>query len=338
MAAGPSIADIAAEAGVGTATVERVLNARGNVRAETAEKVVLAARRLGCDRRMPEAYRGIIRIEVIMVRPDSAFFKRLSGAFARISASLAQTIHIHRTFLDEHDPARLSQHILQPKTRRSGLIIVAPDDLRVRDSVRKLRATGLPVVSIVSRIGDASETFVGIDNYAAGRTAALFMTNFQRHRAGAILALCHSWVYEGHRERLRGFSDYLAENGAPDHRFPLIAFGRDEAHATQRALHEALATAPDCIGLYSAGGANRAIAEFLQHRRDRTQKIIWIAHELTENARGWLKSGLMQLALDQAPEAQARRAIDRILQLAGFIGGAIDTSPVPFATYTSENC
>lgn len=65
---------------------------------------------------------------------------------------------------------------------------------------------------------------------------------------------------------------------------------------------------------------------------------MWIGHELTDESRRWLKSGLMQLVLDQAPETQARRSIDRILQLVGFLDLAVDPSPVPFHTYTSENC
>lgn len=67
MAKRTNIAEIARAAGVGTATVERVMNARGNVRPETAERVILAARALGYDRQMPELYRGIIRIEVVMI-------------------------------------------------------------------------------------------------------------------------------------------------------------------------------------------------------------------------------------------------------------------------------
>lgn len=43
----PNYRDIARHAGVGTATVERVLNGRGGVRPELVEKVISAARRLG---------------------------------------------------------------------------------------------------------------------------------------------------------------------------------------------------------------------------------------------------------------------------------------------------
>src|SRR5215470_12788825 len=111
------LADIARAARVGTATVERVLNARGNVTPATAERVLVAARRLGYDRRLPERYRGLVRIEVIMMRPDTPFFARLNHAFARIAATLDASILIHRTFLDENDPLAVARHIADPGFR-----------------------------------------------------------------------------------------------------------------------------------------------------------------------------------------------------------------------------
>ena len=43
---GPTVAAIAQEAGLGTATVDRVLNARNNVRGPTVQKVLAAIERL----------------------------------------------------------------------------------------------------------------------------------------------------------------------------------------------------------------------------------------------------------------------------------------------------
>ena len=63
----PTFSDIAAHAGVGTATVERVLNGRGGVRPATAERVLAAARALDYPRRLPEVHRGLLRIEVIQI-------------------------------------------------------------------------------------------------------------------------------------------------------------------------------------------------------------------------------------------------------------------------------
>ncbi|MHC2362403.1 DNA-binding LacI/PurR family transcriptional regulator [Rhizobium leguminosarum] len=48
-----TLKDVARQAGVGTATVERVLNDRGGVRPETVEKVFLAARRLEYRQSLP---------------------------------------------------------------------------------------------------------------------------------------------------------------------------------------------------------------------------------------------------------------------------------------------
>jgi LacI family transcriptional regulator len=58
---------------------------------------------------------------------------------------------------------------------------------------------------------------------------------------------------------------------------------------------------------------------------------------LTENSRRWLKSGLMDIVLDQAPEVQARRAIDNILRRIGFIDVDVSSEPVRFLTINAEN-
>ncbi len=64
---------------------------------------------------------------------------------------------------------------------------------------------------------------------------------------------------------------------------------------------------------------------------------MWVGHELTEETRGWLRSGLMDVVFDQAPEAQARRALDFLLHRLGFIRAPVSTEPIRFYTITSEN-
>lgn len=328
--------DIAAAAGVGTATVERVLNARGNVAPATVEKVVLAARRLGLDRRIPELHHGTIRIEAIMVRPDTPFFRRLNDAFAGIASTLDSSVVLHRTFLDESDPASVARHIAKPGFRRSGLIIVAPDHPEVKKQLRLAKAAGTQIVHIVSRVGDEGSPFVGIDNYAAGRTAGFYLTGLLAARAGTILALCHSAVYDVHKERIRGFSDFLRERGKAEHVFAAVLFGRDDTLQTADLLEQALRREPDIIGLYNAGGAADGVAAVL-NRAGRSGKILWIGHELTGESRRWLRSGLMGLVLDQAPEIQARRAVEFLLHRLGLLEAAPPQTPVPFLTFNREN-
>lgn len=327
----PTFAEIARLAGVGTATVERVLNGRGGVRPATVEKVIAAARAVDYPRRMPEVHRGLLRIEVILVRPETTFYRRLARAFERISATLDPVVRVHRTFAEEADPAAIAALIAAPGRRRAGLILAVPDHPEIRAAVSAVPAD-LPLVHVVTRAHDTLGEMIGIDNYAAGRTAAMYLARMQR-AAGAVLAIGHP-IYQVHRERLRGFSDYLAAAGSPDFRW--IGFGQDEARRCGDLLHRALEAWPDLVGLYNVGAGNATVADVLR-RHPRGRGVFFVGHELSEATAAALRDGTMQVVLDQAPEAQARRAIDLMLSRLGLLEMAVDRSPIRFVTVTAES-
>jgi LacI family transcriptional regulator len=330
----PTFLDIARQAGVGTATVERVLNGRGSVRPATAAKVIAAARALDYPRRLPEVHRGLLRIDVIMVRPETTFFQRLTRAFERINATLDPSVRLHRTFMQESDPEAIAARVASTESPRAGLILVVPDHPVTRQAVVAAAASGLPVVHVITRAADIAGDLVSIDNYAAGRTAALFLSRMQA-RAGKVMALCHP-IYQVHRERVRGFSDFLAEKPRDDLAFRWIGFGRDERRHAVDLLLEALEAWPDLVGLYNAGAANPALADVLR-RHPRGGQVFFVGHELTERTAAALREGVMAVVLDQAPEAQARRATDLILKRIGLLDMELDTTPIRFITHTAEN-
>nr|WP_210304867.1 LacI family DNA-binding transcriptional regulator [Rhizobium sp. BK212] len=329
-----TLKDVAREAGVGTATVERVLNNRGGVRPETVEKVFLAARRLEYRQSLPVAHRGLIRIEVILVRPETSFYSRLNRAFERIAASLDDSIVVHRTFVRENEPAQFARYIANPTARRSALIVVAPDHADVVTSVRKAAGLGIPVVQIMTR--PAPELpYVGIDNYAAGRTAAHYMSGMLAQRPGSFVALCHSGAYENHKERIRGFSAYLSDHASNEHRFIEVMFDLDDEHNAIELLQAALRREPGIIGVYSAGGDNKGVARVLA--ANKAGRPFWVGHELTGQTQDYLRRGIMSIVLDQAPEVQARRSIDLALNRLGLIEVEVSAEPVRFLTITREN-
>ena len=161
------------------------MNGRGGVRPETVERVVSAARALDYPRRLPAAHRGLTRIEVILVRPETTFFSRLTEAFARIAETLDASVTLHRTFMDEHDPGAIAAHIRDPGFRRAGLVLAVPDHPLVRDALRRVHAEALPIVQIVTASPGVEAPYVGIDNYAAGRMAGLLISRMQP-RSGAL--------------------------------------------------------------------------------------------------------------------------------------------------------
>lgn len=80
---------VAKMAGVGIATVDRVLNERGGVSLETSRKVLKAAREVGLKRLLPEEYQHPWQIEVFLSNNGSSFFNSSPPISARSPVSLA---------------------------------------------------------------------------------------------------------------------------------------------------------------------------------------------------------------------------------------------------------
>ena len=190
-------------------------------------------------------------------------------------------------------------------------------------------------MQIVTKISGTKSAYVGIDNYAAGRMAGLLMARMQR-RPGKVVALCHSQIYRVHRDRVRGFFDYLMEHGGGDFEPVAALFGHDDGDRNAEQLHEALKRWPDLAGLYNAGGANSALNDVLK-RHPRGRDVFFVGHELTERSTRALREGTMDVVLDQAPEAQARRAMDLVLAALNLHDLPVENPPIRFVTFTAEN-
>jgi LacI family transcriptional regulator len=327
--------EIAARAGVGTATVERVLNGRGGVRPETVEKVIAAARRLDYPKRLPELHKGVLRIEVLMARPELHFIARLSRAFERIAATLDTSIMVHRTFVDEDKPEATAERIARPSLRRSALIVALPQHPAIVEALNKAKASGLPIVQVMTRLEGVNSDFVGIDNQAAGRMAGLLLRGMQE-KAGTVVALCHSQIYAVHRERVQGFSDYILRQRDGRLKFKQISFMRDDARELADVMTDIMRATPDLVGAYIAGGDYGFLCDMLR-KRSKRESLCLIGHELTDLTAAALKDGTMAAVIDQVPETQARRALDLVLHRLGLLKHAVDLSPIRFVAITREN-
>jgi LacI family transcriptional regulator len=332
----PRLQDLATEAGVGTATVERVVNARGNVSSETTRRVILAAKRLGFDRPFPTPHHALVRVEVILVRPDSEFFSRLNVEFKLLAQRVDPLMVVHRSFVDENAPTSMARRIREIARKRAGLIVVAQDHPEIAEAVHWASASGVPVVLLVSELqADESIPYIGIDNMSAGRTAGFFMKTILLDKPGRVLTVCHSGSYANHRRRIQGFGDYFS-NADKTPVFSYCIMGNDLDEMTEHALKAALSKFDDVIGIYNAGGAHKGVENALRSRK-KLGKIAYIGHELSPESRKLLQADNMVLTIDQVPELQAQRAINLLERLIGLRSGDADYSPVPFRVVTKEN-
>ncbi|CAN7248805.1 substrate-binding domain-containing protein [Phyllobacterium sp. LjRoot231] len=301
--------DVAKLANVGIATVDRVLNERGNVSALTAAKVIAAAEELGLRRILPAIYRSGIRVEVALAQRTAPFIKRLNSAFIRAASTLDRSVTIHRNFYDGWTPQKIAARL--KANSNNGLIIYGHEDPEIKQVIDELSEAGIPVVTIVSDLPQTQRrAYVGVNNFSAGRTAAFFLSRMA-HQSGDIIVLCHSFRYRGHMERVTGFESGLREYGK-NLRLCEVLEGNDDISLSGRLLDKAIRQCPNLVGIYNAGGANRAVEQALTSSR-LAGKVLFFGHELTDVTVRLLRSGTMTMTIDQNPEMEARHAIETML-------------------------
>jgi LacI family transcriptional regulator len=324
---------VAARAGVGLATVDRVLNERGSVSPQTARKVIEAARDLGLRRILPTPYTRQVRIEVLLARSDTPFLNRLTQAMEQVAATLDRSIVILRSTVDMTDPASVAPRIAA--CRADGIIVYCEEHPANVAAIAASTAAGRPVICIVTDVPDAPRlAYVGIDHAKAGRTAGFFIARLAA-RQGPALILATSTGFRAHKQRIDGFRDALALH-QPGIRVADILPTADDAERAYHQLTQALRRMPEVVAVYNTGGANPAVASAIRDSAD-PAAILFVGHELTETSAALLRDGIMTVTIDQAPELQARRAIDLMLSHLGVTPPQTVGSEIAFTLHTREN-
>ena len=313
----PTVNDIAREAGVSLATVDRVLNARPGVRAKTIAAVNDAIAKLGYVRDLAAANLArsrSYRMVVLLPDRDSQFVQTLSAALSE-AASLAAASRTEMVL--HHYPPEdmhvLAAHLAQIRAEDvAGVALMAPETPVVRDAVRALRHRGVPVVALGSDLPNAGrDHFVGIDSHAAGRTAGVLMGRFCRGLTGRILVVSDSMLLRDSIERRRGFDEVMLSDFPQLEVLPTL-----ETHGSGDMLRavvtDRLAATPDVVGIYLLGSGHRALAGFLSER-GLLGRFTVIGHELTPHTRAALLAGHLDAVIAQNPGHLARSAL-RVLR------------------------
>ena len=305
-----TLLDVARTAGVSLATVDRVVNRREGVRGKTVARVEAALAKLGYrpDAAATRLARNLsFRFAFILPVGANTFMTNLAEQVQRTADWLeSQRAFIDILHVDVFDADVLADALRSLSPAYHGVATIALDHPKVRAAIDDLADRGVRVVTLVSDAPSSRRLhYVGIDNPAAGRTAATLMGRFLGKRRGSIGVIAGSLVLRDHAERQFGFHQILASE-YPD-LVPLPAVeGRDDNERTH-ALAQALVARPDLVGLYSVGAGNRGIAAALEES-GRAREIVWIAHELTVHTRALLLSGVIDAVINQDPGHEARSA------------------------------
>ncbi len=333
-----TVHDVARQAGVSLATVDRVLNGRPGVRAETAERVADAIRVLDFRRDLSASLLARARdLSVTFLIPDSRneFMQSLVSAIARRARAVkGERLKLETHLVHAFDPKALSDALagLDPRGCDCAVVVATEDDL-VRRAIDQASRRGIAVVTLVSDLpGSARQHFVGIDNVAAGRTAASLLGRFCPE--GRIGVVAGSLGLRDHRERYEGFLAVMAAEFA-GHEIIGPIEGFDDDTLTEAAA-AALFAEPGIAGIYNLGAGTAGLLAALE-RRHVAGKVRVVAHELTGATRAGLQNGSIDVVIDQNPDGEIAAAIAMARAAAMGHDGERTAPPIEIGLFLRDN-
>ena len=318
----PTLKDVADRARVSYATADRVLNGRAPVREDTAERVHAAVAELGYVRNVAAANlsrQRVYRFVILLPSGPNAFFRRMRALLAeRVAVAAALSTSIELRDVPAFDPARLADELdLLARSGVDGIAAVGLDGPELQKPVARLRAAGIALVALVSPLpGVEARNYVGIDNVAAGRTAARMIGMVHCRRAGRVQPIVGALNSRDHRERLTGFREVIARD-YPELELLEPIEGRDDAVTVERETARVLGR-DDPTAIYNVGAGNSGLARVLG---DLGTRPFCVVHELVAHSRAALEANVFDVVLDQRPEVEIRLALDRLRALSDGVEG-----------------
>lgn len=285
----PKVAEIAAKAGVSTATVDRVINGRGGVHQSTAAKVAGALRELVNDHRVPPVRPGDAArpFDVFLPADSGRSTEVLAEALAAVCASHGVDVNV--VPVERMNPIALARHLVEcAHERSSGVAFQGVDHPVIRDATQELVRRNIPVVTLCSDVAGTDRlAYVGVDNRAAGRTSGLLMGRFCRG-PGKLAVVWGGQLYRSHEERETGFRAVL-RHGRPDLEIFEMVDGNDDADINFERFGEIIRKHPDLLGVYCVGGGQKGVAAALEDAGV-AQSIVMIGHNFNDETKPFLST------------------------------------------------
>ncbi len=315
--------DVAEQAGLSVATVDRVLHGRAGASPRAVRAVETALVELDRQTTRLRLSRRTLLVDVVLDAPprfrDAVRTATEESLTTIRPATVRARFHEH----DGADPTELARVVdrLGAGGRVShGLVLKAPDDPEVAAAVGRAAERGIPTVTLVTDLaGSGRVAYVGLDNRAAGATAAYLLGAFLRGHDGAVLASVSHRAFQGEQERVEGFVERLH---AADPRREVLRVG--DAHGDDDAMAEvvaaALARRPDIAGVYSMGGGNGGITRALEQAG--RAGVPFLGHDLDADNRVLLRTGVLTAVLHHDLRADLRAGLVQLLRAHRVVPGA----------------
>jgi LacI family transcriptional regulator len=316
----PGMRELAAAAGVSLATVDRALNGRQAVKAETRALLAeVAARighpaagRLGAVTVLPEMTFG-----VVLHKQGQEFYKAFAEELQR---SVAQVPGVRGRLVLEfsagQSPGDMAAQLRRMAGRCDVLAATAVNHPEVTAAVEDLRGQGLRVFSLLSDFAQGVRAgYLGLNNLKVGRTAG-WMIGLSAVGPGKVAVFVGGHRWHGHELREAGFRAYLRE-AHPGLQVLEPLVNLETRQLTYEAVLGLLARHGDLRGIYVAGGGMEGAIAALREA-GRGGAVALVVSALTPESRAGLAEGVVTLVTDTPLEKLCRAMF---AAMAGVIAG-----------------
>ena len=311
-----TLKEIAHQAGLSLATIDRVMNVRPGVKPSTLKRVKQALRELKNQQDQIFMVGRKFMIDVLVEAPDR-FTELLRGALEQELQALNPAVfrcrfHMAEIIKQEKIIAQLRQIGLRGS---HGVLLKAPDLPEIVEAVDALVQKGIPVITVVTDIPHSKRiAYVGIDNRAAGETAAYLTGSWLGKTKATVLVTLSSLGFRGEEEREMGFRKALRQN-YPHLKLVEVSEGYGKNQATGNLVTDALHKNPDICAVYSVGGGNMAVVDAFTAMKRQIQ--VFVAHDLDVDNVKLLKQSKLNAVLHHNLKADMHTCCRLIMQANG---------------------
>ena len=338
----PTIPDLAQAAGVSVSTVNRVINQADSVRGPTRERVLQAAQDigfygLGSIEHAVRKARDTHRLGILLQQRGRTFYENLGRALAAEAQRHDDgQVELTLEFLDDLSPDHVAARLVKLGQTCEAIALVAAQHPMVADAIDTVMARGVPVAGLIAPLSASGNvSFVGLDNWKVGRTAAWAFAKAV-HEPGKIGSLLGNHRYRNQELNESGFRSYFREHNAEFQLLePLATY---ESAAIARELTETLfRTHPDLCGLFiSGGGVTGALAALAD--MPRREDFVAVGYELFDATRTALIDGRLTMVISHPMQTLARETLAMMIKAKkvgpdGFFFNDTATTEI----YTAEN-
>lgn len=308
--------EIAELAGVSRGTVDRVLNHRGSVNADTEKKVLEIARLLNYQPNKAglalAAQKKKYKIGVLLFGADNPFFDEVMDG---LNKKLAELSIYGCSVIEKRIPFALDTQLRAMdefvEEGVQGLILSPYNDKAVQVKIDELFALDIPCVTVNTDIPHSKRiAYVGSDYYKCGQTAGGLLGLIMGGEAtvgvvtGSHKILCHE-------DRIFGFLENLRAN------YPSIVVAgvrenEDDEYKSYDAVNSLLTSRPDITALYfTAAGVHGGCKAIANAKLDKPLKVI--AFDAVPATTELLMNGTVTAVICQQPLEQGSKSLNLLV-------------------------